>query len=114
MLEVDIIVGGFIVNIVNLFFIFQFGRKTPVPPTDKVKNILVIKFFGLGSILLMTPALRGLKSLYPKANICFLTFAENTEFAEFVVCGKRTNILKIQNIKKWGRQKLPPTSQSMV
>ena len=76
----DILAGGFIMNIVNLFFIFRFGRKTPALPPGKVKNILVIKFFGLGSILLMTPSLRGLKSLYPKANICFLTFAENTEF----------------------------------
>ena len=48
------------------------------------------------------------------ANSALPEFAENTEFAEFVVCGKRTNILKIQNIKKWGRKKLPPTSQSMV
>ena len=80
MREMDILVGGFIVNIVNLFFIFRFGQKPSPPNSEKVKNILVIKFFGLGSILLMTPAINGLKTLYPKANICLLTFAENLEF----------------------------------
>ena len=29
------------------------------------------------------------------ANSALSEFAENTEFAEFVVCGKRTNILKL-------------------
>jgi ADP-heptose:LPS heptosyltransferase len=80
MREMDIFLGGFIINIVNLFFIFRFGRKPISPRPEKVKNILVIKFFGLGSILLMTPAINGLKSLYPKANICLLTFANNREF----------------------------------
>lgn len=76
----DILVGGFILNIVNLLFIFRMRRKAPTPPSDRVKNILVIKFFGLGSILLMTPTLRGLKLLYPSANICLLTFVDNREF----------------------------------
>jgi ADP-heptose:LPS heptosyltransferase len=80
MREVDIFLGGFVINILNLFFIFSFRKKLTNPPPDRVKNILVIKFFGLGSILMMTPALRGLRALYPEAKIHFLTFHGNQNF----------------------------------
>jgi ADP-heptose:LPS heptosyltransferase len=40
-------------------------------------KILVIKFWGMGSIVLTTPALRALNSAYPAARITFLTFDHN-------------------------------------
>lgn len=40
---------------------------------DKVKKILVIKFGGIGDILLCTPVLPNLKNYFPEAEINFLT-----------------------------------------
>lgn len=40
MRELDVLVGGFILNILNLFSIFRFGRKIPVPTRDEVKTYL--------------------------------------------------------------------------
>lgn len=42
-----------------------------------VKKILVMKFWGMGSIVLATPALRALKRAYPTAAVTFLTFEQN-------------------------------------
>jgi ADP-heptose:LPS heptosyltransferase len=41
------------------------------------KRILIIKFWGMGSIVLTTPALRALKKTYPDCHITFLTFEQN-------------------------------------
>lgn len=45
-------------------------------------RILVMKFFGIGSILLASPMLRAIKEQYPEARIGFLTFAANREMVE--------------------------------
>lgn len=81
---VDIFVGGAISQLTALLFLFRGRLKFPPPPRDKVKNIVVMKFFGMGSILLMTPMIRGLKSLYPEARIYLLTFSQNREFCALV------------------------------
>lgn len=51
------------------------------PPRDTppitVAKILVIKFWGMGSIVLTTPTLRALKKRYPASQVTFLTFAQN-------------------------------------
>jgi len=55
-----------------------FKRRAAAP----VESILVIKFFGLGSILLSTPTLRLLRIQFPEARIIFLTFSSNFELLE--------------------------------
>ncbi len=45
-------------------------------------TILIIKFFGLGSIFLTTPFLNRLHGQYPTARIFFLSFASNKEILE--------------------------------
>lgn len=47
-----------------------------------VNKILVIKFFGMGSILLMGPAIRALRDKYPSAKITIFTFQNNREICE--------------------------------
>jgi ADP-heptose:LPS heptosyltransferase len=49
---------------------------------ETVESILVIKFFGLGSILLATPALRLLRIQFPDARVIFLSFSSNLELVE--------------------------------
>ncbi len=48
----------------------------------RTQTFLVIKFFGLGSILLSTPFLSLLRSTYPHARILYLSFAGNKEVLE--------------------------------
>ncbi|MBU0605993.1 MAG: glycosyltransferase family 9 protein [Candidatus Omnitrophica bacterium] len=55
-----------------------FVRNYALVP-EKVKNILLIKFFGMGSIVLAGPLLRALKAGFPNAKILVLTFPGNRE-----------------------------------
>jgi len=58
-------------------------RRRPATP---VRRILVIKFLGLGSVLLATPLLRRLRETWPDARITFLTFAPNAELVRRLDC----------------------------
>lgn len=65
----------------NLVFNKFFGlRKIEIPV--KVKNILIIKFFGMGSIILAGGMLRSLRKSFPGARITILTFAANKDICE--------------------------------
>jgi ADP-heptose:LPS heptosyltransferase len=46
------------------------------------RKILIMKYFGMGSILLASPMIRGIKEKYPDASIGFLTFVSNRNFVE--------------------------------
>ncbi len=52
----------------------------------RVRRVLVIKFLGLGSVLLATPLLRRLRERWPDARITFLTFAANAELVSRLDC----------------------------
>lgn len=58
-----------------------FRRKKKEIPKD-IKNIIVIKMFGLGSIVLMAPMAKLLRKNFPDAKIHFLTFQINKEIVE--------------------------------
>jgi ADP-heptose:LPS heptosyltransferase len=49
---------------------------------ESVKNILLLKFFGMGSIILATPMMRALKARFPHAKLIIFTFASNKEICE--------------------------------
>ena len=48
----------------------------------KPKQLLFMKFFGMGSILLASPLLQGVRDSLPEARIGFLTFAANRDITE--------------------------------
>lgn len=52
-----------------------------INPPD-IKNILVIKFFGMGSIILAGPMLRALRQKFPNAKLIILTFLNNEELCK--------------------------------
>ena len=45
------------------------------------ERVLLVKFWGLGSLQLMTPAVRALRSRFPKARLELLTLESNRDFA---------------------------------
>jgi ADP-heptose:LPS heptosyltransferase len=54
----------------------SFVKKGPITAP---KKILLIKLFGMGSIVLAMPAIRALKRKYPDTVLYFLTFAGNEQ-----------------------------------
>lgn len=56
--------------------------KSDGKPISEWNTILVIKFFGMGSLLLSTPFLAGLRRHRPNARIVYLTFAGNQELLD--------------------------------
>ncbi|HIG12310.1 MAG TPA: glycosyltransferase family 9 protein [Planctomycetes bacterium] len=45
------------------------------------RRVLLIKFWGIGSLQLLTPAVQALRVAHPKARLELLTLAENADFA---------------------------------
>lgn len=62
------------------------------------RSFLLIKFFGMGSILLGTPMYKAIKNKYPNSKITFLTFANNKplleriDFIDEVICLRTSKI----------------------
>jgi ADP-heptose:LPS heptosyltransferase len=61
------------------------------------KKILVIKFFGLGSILLSSSLLKSIKAEYPTAKIIFLTFKSNADLVRRLKISDEVRIVDISN-----------------
>ena len=68
--------------------------------SDRVNNILLIKFFGMGSILLSGPMMRALKKRFHKAKIILLTFSGNEQICrrinliDEVICVETDTFIK--------------------
>ncbi len=84
MRKIDLFLG---VLICYIFAIIQVIKKNlPFKPKteEKIKKILVVKFLGIGSIILTTPAILALKDEFPGAEIYYLTFKNNKEIVEIL------------------------------
>ncbi len=75
MIFIDQAVGTTLCTMLSLFHWFK-RRLFPARPR-KVSSIAVLKFFGMGSIILCTPLLHAIRKKYPDARIYFVTFAVN-------------------------------------
>lgn len=83
MRQIDYVMGGalcLLLDIVERFLRIFRKRVTPGEPV----RIVVTKYLGMGSILLLTPALKALKNKYPNCKILLLTFSSNSAFAESI------------------------------
>ena len=72
---VDRKLGRPLCALLGLFHRFRGRRRAP--DLDQVRKILVIKMWGLGSIVLASPVFRQLRLGCPQAHITFLTLAQN-------------------------------------
>ena len=52
--------------------------------SSEVRTIAIMKFFGLGSIIVASPALRALHESYPDAKLIFVTFKQNREILDIL------------------------------
>jgi len=58
----------------------KLARRIPSSPP----GIAVIKFLGMGSIILISPMIRQLRAVYPSARIVFVTFSSNRRIVELL------------------------------
>lgn len=61
------------------------------------KNILISKYFGIGSILHSLPMCNLIKKHYQEAKIIYLTFSGNKEFCEFVKIADEILVIRNDN-----------------
>ncbi|MBX3229653.1 MAG: glycosyltransferase family 9 protein [Labilithrix sp.] len=81
MRKVDAVVGNAICSALAV------GKRLKRPfmqPVTAYKKICVMKFFGMGSIVVATPSLRALRDQFPGAEIHFVTFKGNKELLEIL------------------------------
>lgn len=81
MRRIDGLVGNLVCS--GLAAAKELGRPFARPPGE-VKNIVVMKFFGMGSIVVASPALAALRDQYPGAKIHFVTFPSNRGLLELL------------------------------
>ena len=55
----------------------------------KIDRVLVIKFWGMGSMVLALPVFKALRQAYPGAEIGFATIGKNREFVEMLKISDR-------------------------
>lgn len=59
----------------------MFKRKAAVTET-RPRKILLVKYFGFGNIIMISPSFHALKQMFPDCEITFLTFKENKSLLE--------------------------------
>lgn len=74
----DEFIGGLLLRVI--FLLPPFPRD--IPRNAAFKNILVMKFWGMGTILETTPFFCALRRKYPAAPLDILTFSDNRQMVE--------------------------------
>jgi ADP-heptose:LPS heptosyltransferase len=75
-------------------------KRCPEFPPRNVKEILIVKFLGFGTILLSMPLVKSLHRLYPRARITYLTFEANRDVLE--MCPGVDRIITVDGSKVTG------------
>ena len=69
-----------------------------VPQQDlPPKKILIMKFFGIGSITLASSLVTNIRNKYPDTKIYFMTFKENREILEILALADQVVIIDSKN-----------------
>ena len=61
-----------------------FGAPAPLPAPESVSKILVLKLWGMGSIVLASPLLERLRERHPRARIDFVSLRENAAILDLI------------------------------
>lgn len=73
------------------------NRSQQAAYTDKPANILFIKFWGMGSIILTAPAVQAVREKFPQAKLHYLTFEANREVLEVMGIADSIITIKLSN-----------------
>lgn len=81
-----------------LSFLPPYPKKIPIGLSlpEYSKNILVMKFWGMGTIIESTPLLRVLKEKYPALPMDILTFSENKQIVEQLGFFRNIHVITIK------------------
>lgn len=67
----------------------------------QIRNILVIKFLGIGSIILTAPTIPALRDAFPGANIHYLTFKDNRSVLELLNLADRNIFIDTSSVYRF-------------
>ena len=76
-----------------LISVFHYLRRKNIPQPENVRNILIIKMWGIGTIILGSPVFTNLRRNYPDAKIYFLTLSQNEGLYEDSLYIDETNYM---------------------
>jgi len=98
--KIDKYLGPIAVKIllIILFLSRLFSSRCQENPSKNINKILILKFFGLGSIIFSIPALKHTKEQFPSAQIVVVTLEENREICQSIADIDKCFTLKLDNI----------------
>lgn len=91
MKAVDRALGPFLCGLVRA----GYALAPPRPRPAELRRILVIKFWGMGGLILTAPLLHALRASFPKAEIHLATLAQNRDLARWLGLAQRFHFLEL-------------------
>jgi ADP-heptose:LPS heptosyltransferase len=91
--------GVGVVALLSLLSRVFLPRNPPAFHQENVRKVLLIKFWGLGSILLLSPTLRQIRESLPHAKLIFFTSERNREICQSI--GLFDEILYLEVDRGW-------------
>lgn len=79
--KVDGYVGNILINIASPFLRNK-SLKIEESILKNLKTILLIKFWGIGNLVMLTPTIKAIRKKFPKSRITFLTLSKNKGLLE--------------------------------
>ena len=76
----------------------KFSSRNQLEISKDLRKVLIIKFFGMGTILLSSPAILELKKKFPNLEVSFLTLAQNKEVCETLTSVDTVFLLRIDSL----------------
>ena len=98
--KIDKHLGQVVCKIILLFkqTFLIFSSRNQLEISKDLRKVLIIKFFGMGTILLSSPAIGELKKKFPQSEIIFLTLAQNKEVCETLPSIDKVLLLRIDGL----------------
>jgi len=81
-IHLDKTINKFLVNIISFFLIKK--KQNTYFEKKNIKNIIVVKFLGIGSISRSLGMINHLKKIFPNSKVSFVTFEENKSFMKII------------------------------
>ena len=88
-----------------LFFLLSNVIPRPAKESglDAARKILVVRFWGIGSIILLSPTLAAIRRKFPQAEITFLTLEQNAGLYEYQGLFDTVRYLPLKSLSRFPR-----------